>query len=72
MRCSSCDQAEMQEGTTTVAFEHKGASYTFKKVPAMVCPSCGTSSVDEKINDQLMLRAEMLRESAAKVYIREY
>lgn len=62
----------MQDGTTTVTFERNGVSYTFKKVPAQVCPECGHAAVDEKINDNIMLRADILKDDGARVYIREY
>lgn len=72
MQCSNCNQADLENGTTTVAFERDGISYTFKKVPAQVCPKCAHATVDEKINDNITLRADVLKDSGAKVYIREY
>jgi len=72
MKCSKCNQADMENRNTTVAFERDGISYTFKKVPAQVCPKCGHESIDEKINDNIMLRADVLKDGGAKVYIREY
>ena len=48
MRCVVCDRAEAQPRTITLTLERDGKSVVVENLPALVCPNCGETYVDEK------------------------
>lgn len=54
MICLICRQAETVHGLTIVKFERHEFRLIVKAVPALVCPGCGESYVEEAIAEQLL------------------
>ena len=68
MKCTVCQNGELQEGTTTVTLEHDLTVAIFKGVPALVCEQCGESYTDEETTANLLRNIE----EEARIGPREY
>ena len=72
MICIICDEAETLPGQTSILLEREEHSFTFNNVPARICPKCGEAYVDESVTGSLLLEAERMAASGAKLEVLEY
>jgi YgiT-type zinc finger domain-containing protein len=52
--CLICRRAQLSADITTIEFRHQEFRLAIKEVPALVCPECGESFVDEYIANRVM------------------
>ena len=72
MKCFICNQAETSAGTTSVLLERGHVSLSIRAVPAIVCPTCGETYVEESVAANLLRQAEQLARAGAKEEVCEY
>jgi YgiT-type zinc finger domain-containing protein len=61
MKCSICQQENLDKGLLTLTFERSGTTVVVKEVPGLVCPNCG----EEYVSDETAAHALETAEAAA-------
>jgi YgiT-type zinc finger domain-containing protein len=62
-RCEYCDGAQFVEKTVEKMHRHKGRYYLFRKVPVIVCRSCGERYWSGPVLRQITHQIEESRET---------
>ena len=71
MRCVTCRQGRMQQGTATLLLERDGRTEIIRRVPALVCENCGEEYVHETAA-AVLSGAERAVHEVAGVVIRDF
>jgi YgiT-type zinc finger domain-containing protein len=72
IKCTSCRQADVAPGTTTITLERDQSIFVIRHVPAQVCPNCGEAYMDEQTTAALFSEAEAAMRHGSQVNIREH
>ncbi|MEF8754717.1 MAG: type II toxin-antitoxin system MqsA family antitoxin [Accumulibacter sp.] len=72
MRCAICRHGETRLGAVTVPLERDGMTIVFRKVPALVCESCGEAFHDEGVTASLLKQAEQAAAAGVEVAVRRF
>jgi len=72
MKCVICKTGETADGTTTVTIERGGCVLVLRGVPARVCRTCGEAYVSGEVTDEILRRADEMRQQGVEVDIRRY
>lgn len=60
MICTVCRQAHTADGLTSILFERDEFRAAVHQIPALVCPACGESYVEEGIAAELLKRVQQI------------
>ena len=72
MRCVICKSGVTTDSTTTVTIERDSTVLVLRGVPARVCDTCGEAYVSGEITDEILRRAEEMRQQGVEVDIRRF
>lgn len=71
-RCAFCKGGHLQPGYTTMTLERDTATVVVKRVPALVCDTCGESYLEEDVLSRLFREADEAVARGAEVEVRSY
>jgi YgiT-type zinc finger domain-containing protein len=72
VKCVICKHGEVTAGSTTITLERGSTTLVVKKVPAMVCQTCGEEYVDEATTQGLLEAAAAAERSGVQVEVRQF
>ena len=72
MKCVIYKQGETYPGMATVTLERAATPLVFKRVPALVCETCGEEYVGEEVTRMLRVDAEEAIKAGVEVDVRYY
>lgn len=72
MTCLLCKHGQTQSGHTTMTLERDGATVVVKRVPALVCDTCGEAYLEEEVVERLFHDADEAVARGAEVEVRQY
>ncbi len=70
--CIMCKNGKLVDGSTTFATDSGELLVVIRKVPALVCQTCGEEYLDQDVTRQLLQEVENSIYAAESVVIREY
>jgi len=53
MKCDMCENADFEEGTTTIMLKKDETIIVFKHVPALICTQCGEAYTESNVTAKL-------------------
>lgn len=72
MICTVCREAHTANGLTSIQFECDEFRATVHQVPALICPACGESYIEEGIAAELLKRVQHIMATGEMDIVLEY
>ncbi|HVC32493.1 MAG TPA: type II toxin-antitoxin system MqsA family antitoxin [Chloroflexota bacterium] len=72
LKCVICKHGETRSGHATVTLSRGEMTLVVKKVPAVICSTCGEEYVDDDIMQRLLETAASALRSGVQVDVRDF
>ena len=72
MICTVCREAHTANGLTSIQFERDEFRAAVHQIPALVCPACGESYLEEGIVAELLKRVQQIMAEGEMDIVLEY
>ncbi len=72
MKCVICKYGETSDGRTTLTVERGDMVLVLRGVPARVCTNCGEAYVSGEVTDEILRRAEEMRQQGVEIDVRRF